>query len=135
MSFIKISGLITASTLGTAGTIYGGHYVVDYVKERNKLKDKLNFTEYNLSNIEAKHRQAINTLVTERDALKTALDKTRWALERGKDFIMNDIKKIRAMKSTLQGRTDLIYKSDKLLEEPYRKIAENFQNASYLTQT
>ncbi|OAL10784.1 hypothetical protein A6V39_05815 [Candidatus Mycoplasma haematobovis] len=135
MSFIKVFGLISASALGTAGTIYGGHSVVDYVKERNKLKDKLNFVEYNLSNIEAKHRQAINTLVTERDALKTALDKTRWALERGKDFIMNDIKKIRAMKGTLQGRTDLIYKSEKFLEEPYRKIAENFQNASYLTQT
>ncbi|OAL10793.1 hypothetical protein A6V39_05755 [Candidatus Mycoplasma haematobovis] len=135
MSFIKVFGLITASALGTAGTIYGGHSVVDYVKERNKLKGRLDLAEYNLSNIEAKHRQAINTLVTERDNLKTALDKTRLALERGKDFIMNDIKKIRAMKSTLQGRTDLIYKSDKLLEEPYRKIAENFQNASYLTQT
>lgn len=135
MSFIKVFGLITASILGTAGTIYGGHFAVDYVKERNKLKDRLDLAEYQLNGVEAKHRQAINTLITERDNLKTALDKTRWALERGKDFIMNDIKKIRAMKSTLQGRTDLIYKSDKLLEEPYRRIAENFQNASYLTQT
>lgn len=134
MNYFKALGLIASSGIVTAGGIYGAHYVVDYVKERNKLQEKLDLAEYRLDGIEAKHRETVNLLVTERDNLKNALDKTRWSLERGKDLIMVDIKKIRDMKQTLQGRIDLIYKSDKLLEEPYKRIAENFQNASYLTK-